>query len=356
MKKSLMMLCALPLFGCDEAVPSADEPDSSDVTPETDATSPDVPDVEDVAAADAGEDTPDAVPDAEPDLEEDIEIEVPPDAPADTPDVGDADASDALGADAEDVADTGTACDGEDEVCDEGYVCIDGACQFELSEETWAESDFDITEPEELASIFEIFKTFASDVKFLVLDFDVLSGSVDAEYGTANIIDEEVEPVTVAWQTPEDIDTVRFAPARDADPLAGDSWRSDTFLYELRASATIEFPGAGTITADFGLDALDVTIQVWVHPEIEEGMTGQLVGIVTREETESRDLGTAEEFERFEFLLCDDGDYEPGVEWQLSDVLDCNGAALDADSDGDGVNDGYRVVIDAIFEPAELVP
>lgn len=348
-----MMLCALPLLGCDEPIPGGDESDTSDVSADAAGDAADVADVADVAAPDAEADAPDDAPDLAPDLEEDVEVEVSPDAPSDVSDVSDVpDASDA-DADADAI---GTACDGDDDACDEGYVCIDGACQIDLSEETWAESDFDITEPEELTSIFEIFKTFASDVKFLVLDFGVHSGSVDAAYGTANIIDEEAEPITVSWQTPDDLDSVVFAPARDEDPLAGDSWRSDSFLYELRASATIEFPGAGTISADFGLDALDVTIQVWARPEIPNGMTGQLVGIVTREETESRDLGTAAEFERFEFLLCDDGDYEPGLEWQLSDVLDCNGAVMDADSDGDGINDGYRVVIDAILEPASLVP
>jgi hypothetical protein len=271
----------------------------------------------------------------EPDVESDAELDAEPDV----------------------EPDTGLDCTDDDAICEDPYVCVDGACQIDVSESTWAESDFDITEPEELTRIFEIFKSFATDVKFMVLDLDALSGSIDARYGVADILDETISPVEVSWQDLADTGAITFDPARGEDsPLDGDSWISGLFLYELRAAATIEFPGFDEINANFGLDAEQVTIQLWFNPLDPDRGVARLTGIVTREETESRDLGTRDEFDRFDALFCETAGYDPGIDWQLADILDCNDAVLDADANGDGILDGYRIVIDADFEPALLLP
>ena len=347
-----MILAAMGLLACDEPVSVSSDAASTDVTSDSDGSLADVADaLDDGAAPDTLEDT--AAPDTpgdrpEPDSTPDLGPEIEPDTDFDLPEID---------ADAIDTGDRGIDCGEDMEICEDPYVCIDGACQIALGESTWAESDFDITEPEELTRIFELFKAFATDVKFMVLDFGVLSGSVDALYGTADLIDESVSPVQVSWQDLAETHTLGFVPFRDESaPLAGDSWVSEEFLYELRASATIEFPGLDPIVADFGLDALQVTIQLWLDPLVPDHMSGRLTGLVTRVETESRDLGTREAFDGFDALFCDVAGYDPGPEWQLSDVLDCNEAVLDADADGDGTLDAYRVVIDAQFEVADLLP
>ena len=49
--------------------------------------------------------------------------------------------------------------------------------------------------------------------------------------------------------------------------------------------------------------------------------------------------------------------FEPeGDVWLLADLLDCNGAPLDVDTNGDGSFDAYRALIAAEFERVALVP
>lgn len=355
MKTQIVLIAALSLMACDEAVPGQNDTGSTDVSEDTTA------DVAVDVAEDLQDADPDAEPDAEPDVEPDVEIDAEPDVEPDAvvdaePDV-EFDAEPDADVEPEVVEDTGLDCGDDPDICEAPYVCIDGACQIDVSESTWSESDFDITEPEELTRIFEIFKSFATNVKFMVIDFGELSGSVGALYGVADIIDETVSPVEVSWQALAEPGEISFVPARDDDsPLEGDSWISGVFLYELRAAATIEFPGFDEISANFGLDAEQVTLQMWFNPlDLDRG-TARLTGIVTREEAENRDLASRDEFDGFDALFCETAGYDPGLDWQLADILDCNGAIMDADVDDDGTLDGYRVVIDAEFSPAILLP
>ena len=122
---------------------------------------------------------------------------------------------------------------------------------------------------------------------------------------------------------------------------------------ELRASAVVEFPGLEPVSADFGLDALDVSLLLTLF-EFEAQSLVTLSGVVTREEAESRNMLDSDALPGFAGLFCSIA-WDPGEIWNLSDVLDCNEAPMDIDYDRDGTMDAYRVVVDAGFEPALLV-
>lgn len=343
--RTSLPVALLLLAACDE-----DPPNAADTTDTTTAD----------ATTDAGADTAaDAVEDAPEEVTPDAEVDTAPDVVADTaedtaPDIEDtADTMDA--ADVE-VVDAGSSCADDPLICSAPYTCMDDVCRIPLADTTWAESNFDIDEPEELTALFRTFKSFANDVRFLVLDFGAGGNALPGQYGTADIVsEEEGELMRVAYQHEGAFvgNVIVRATETDDAPLAGNAWITDPFFYELRATAVIDFPGAEPINASFGLDAQDVEITLAVNEDGTEA-EGLLIGVVTREEAEGRSMMDDEDFP--ENLFCSRYDIEPesGV-WHLSDVLDCNDAEMDIDVDLDGTNDAYRVVISAEFEPATLV-
>lgn len=352
---ALVVGLSLSLAACDEDPPSDGTDTSADVVEDASE------DVGVDTAEEVGEDaSEDIAEDTAPDAVEDT-TDTAPDVVEDTADTA-PDVTDTAPEVIEDVVDeevvevdAGVDCSVED-TCEDPYVCIEGVCRIPLADSTWAESDFDIVEPEELVRVFEFLKSFAPGVKFLVLDLGAGPTPVNGTYGTANIVDEETSPIQVAYQpewTPGDI---TFRPmASDEAPLDGDGWLSDPFFYELRAVAEVSFPGIDPIRAEFGIDAEEVEISIRFYADEEDNTTAQLVGHVTREEAENRTMAGRDEIPGFAGLFCISASYDPGDEWNLSDILDCNGALMDVDTDGDDEMDAYRVVISAVFESAELV-
>lgn len=338
------------------------------------------PDAEDdtSAASDAQRDADeesDASEDAAPDVDAAIDADVAEDAEVDssadardaTTDAADADAALQDASDApEDAAESDVAADtapsdagaGCSAGCVPPYMCITGVCQLPLAGTAWAEQEFEIVEPEELVAVFGLIKDLAIGVRFLAFDVNDLPGAdLPALYGAVDELDTAVVPPEVSWQEPDELGVVRFRPDRPDDaPLAGDRWITDAFAYDLSARVTIELPGLPTQVASLGLDVVDARIGITL-PSEGDIATGSAAGIITRAEAESREMFDSEEVAPLRALLCaDDRTYEPeGDVWHLSDLLDCNGAPLDVDTDDDGENDAYRALIAAELERVQVV-
>jgi hypothetical protein len=73
--------------------------------------------------------------------------------------------------------------------------------------------------------------------------------------------------------------------------------------------------------------------------DYESITTGALYGVILREEAENRPITV-------DSLSCVFVCSQPctGIT-RLAGLLDCNGAQLGADANGDGVNDGYRLIL-----------
>lgn len=273
------------------------------------------------------------------------------------------DGSDDIATDTADPPDTlppvdaGTDCSGGT-ACESPYLCIEGVCRFPIANLTFAEERFALVEPAQLSRLFNLLRTFAPDVAFFVLQTgpDNLSPQ-PAAYGVADIRNEAVLPVEVAWQTPAALESLSFHPVPEpAAPLAGWQWDSDPFTYRLNATATLTLPGRPPEPYTFGFNALQVVASF--RPFGPDGPpTVVLRGLVSRAETESRLLGSDASFSPLRSLFCSQSSYEsPSPNWQLSDILDCNNAPLNADIDGDGILDGYNLTVEATLRPAVIVP
>jgi hypothetical protein len=289
------------------------------------------------------------------------------DAPSDAPDGSGADAAvdvaDGSGEpDADVVEDTGpppdagTDCTDDPSVCELPYTCMGGVCRLSLSDRGYAERDFGIVEPEELTRLFTVLKGLAADVRFIALDMEVDPGSdeITTEGGSADLLNADTLPVTVRWQ-PLPRNTIVFRPnIEEGAELDGDTWISDPAFYIIDTILTIDFGTPQTVRAGFDIEQMSIKLQL--NSASEEAI-GEITGLVTRAEAESRVMIDAVDFPTFATLFCSDRSFEPddGL-WHMSDVLDCNGAPLDADIDGDGTNDAYGMIIAASFNAAVFLP
>jgi len=311
--------------------------------------------VDDVEVADAGLD-----PDA-PDAPDAVDAPDAPDA-VDALDLGDdldqaADDDSRLFVDedftiVDEPEDVGTACDSH-EACEAPYVCAEGVCTLELSTASFVEQTYTVREPEELAHIFDFVKSFAVDVAFLALEVsdEGVTSRRPARYGAADRVVIPGEPLRYEWQFPRR-DRVMLTPVRGPSELWGHAWESNIFQWNLEAHVVLdEF----RVDTTFGFVAEQTQIYLEFSDDIQVA-TGEFRGVVTRQEAEERVFGDTE-FEPFRPLLClEHPDLLPlGEDWSLADLLDCNAAPLDVDSNGDGVLDGYRTIFDIRVEPATIV-
>ena len=256
----------------------------------------------------------------------------------------------------------GLDCSEDAAICDAPFECLEGICRLPIAGITEADVDFEFTQPEELDSIFSLFKAFTNGVKFFVMDVDLESpifNRFGARYGSADIISEN--PIEVAWQGPDDLESIFFTPHTPVDGLDdGRSWVTEPFTYKLRTSAQIQF-GTFQNDADIALDILDAVV---VYRMMETGVPSLATvnGVLTREEAEYRELGTHDELEGImaNFVCVEVPDFVPEptdgeIKWHLSDVLDCNTAALDLDYNGDGTMDAYAIELEVEMATADLV-
>jgi len=188
------------------------------------------------------------------------------------------------------------------------------------------------------------------------------SGRIPARYGSVDLVDTEVTPILVSWQDLPVNPSVLFEPQRDEDGRGdGATWQTIPFDLQLIAFVSFDFAGFGSFSGEIGFDAIDVVLEVTL---LEDATQSQLImrGSFTREEAESRFMARYEDFRQLIPLLCRaDRDYVPAevpgqvLAVRLSDILDCNGAEMNVDTDGDGEMDAYHTEIVATMVPAQLV-
>jgi hypothetical protein len=250
--------------------------------------------------------------------------------------------------------DSGTACD-TPELCEGEFDCVEGVCTLDPAGRTYVEQSYRIREPAEVTHVFDFIKTFAADVAFFMLDVSEQGdpGRRPARYGTADrLIVPDTLDIVYAWQFPE-IDRLMLTPVRGPGGLRGDVWESNQFQWNLRAHVVLEDLNVDEI---IGFVAEYASVRIEFADDMEDGR-GEFRGVVTRREAEDRYFGSSA-FEPFRAIICTEHPnlVPPGERWSLADIMDCNATPLDVDINGDGVLDGYNMIVDFLVEPAVLAP
>jgi hypothetical protein len=354
-----LSVCLLALAACGDDAPSADptptpQPDASGTTPDGGGATPD-PDTVSDTAENPDTEPPDVAPPGP-------DVQVEPDT-AEVPDT--LPEPDAVEPEPDPLPfEPAAACGDDLPACALPYSCIEGWCRLPLAGRTLVElpDRFEILQPEEITNLFADLKRFAVNNRFLAIapvPNPIDPAELEAEYGAVDLVDEEDSPIAVRWQYFLR-NRIVFRPVTpDEGPIDPRAWRSDEFAYDLTARVDIELPFVERIVAEIGFDAQKVTIDL-VLDETGFGGTGELRGLLTREEAESRIINSDAELGPGRILLCP----SPVPEWELpedglwrmSSIFDCNGAELDGDVNDDGTNDSYVLQIAILFEAAALVP
>lgn len=353
----LSACCAITLAACgDDAATGENADTGTSDTAETDTSRPE-PDVRDDndAETEVGDVASDTAADATADAGEGSGASDAGDVSSGSGDAS-SDATPDVEEDTGPPPDAGTDCLSDPTVCELPYTCMGGVCRLSMSGRAFAERDFRIVEPEELTNLFGVLKELASDVRFVALEMEVdpNSDEIFANAGSADLIDGTVVPMQVRWQ-PLPRNLITFRPYEDdGAPLDGDRWVSDPTFYVIDTIVEVDFGTPQIVRAGFDIEELSILLTL---NSASEEATGELTGFVTRAETESRVMIEASAFPTFALLFCRERGYEPldGL-WHMADVLDCNGAVLDSDLDGDTVNDAYAMRIAASFNAAVFVP
>lgn len=250
--------------------------------------------------------------------------------------------------------DAGTACSDEPEICEEPYVCVQGVCTLDISGRSYVEQSYQITQPEQLAHVFDFVKTFAADVAFLMMDISE-EGDLwrrPTRYGTGDrLVLPDTLDVVYAWQFPTH-DRFLLTPVRGESGLTGHAFESNVFQWNLKAHIVLE---ELRVDVTFGFVAELSQVYVEFSDDLAVG-TGEFRGIITRREAENRVIGDTE-FEPFRAVVCQEHpDLVPlGEDWRLADILDCNSTPMDVDLNGDGILDGYTTVVAMRVEPARIL-
>ncbi|MEO1268357.1 MAG: hypothetical protein AAFX99_09675 [Myxococcota bacterium] len=226
--------------------------------------------------------------------------------------------------------------------CEEGRICLEGVCTFVPEGQTFVETNYVLEEPEEISAVVSVLKGFVGQTGFFMTDIAPLADNdtLLVTYGggdPAGPIMDGVTP-TYRWQRPDELPTFSMSPYADPErPLAGESWMSEVFDYEL--VALFEFDGQQN---RIGLEVLDTVVEMRFSPGEERITRGFITGFITRQEAEDRWLNFGSD--------CDEGvgslccivsvgvcpTYNCSDDPELGDiaaVLDCNGAEMDADLD-----------------------
>lgn len=257
------------------------------------------------------------------------------------------------------------ACDDEappaEDGCLPGWLCMDGLCRVPLQGQVYGETEFEILQPMSLGRLLDTFKGLA-DATFLVLDGrrgENEERVIQVRYGAADFVDQNQIPPQVRWQLglfgDEQIDETFMKPAPEEEFRGHRRWVTvEPFRYRLAGIAQV-----GNQRAGFEMPAEQVTFDVTF--DVDTHGAGIVVeGLVTREEAETRRLGTRDDIVLLDFLmrgeLCSVNNYQPaGEEWMLADVLDCNEVEMDRDFSGDGELDAYFVRIQGRLARMQLV-
>ena len=250
--------------------------------------------------------------------------------------------------------DSGTDCSDEPDICVAPYTCVQGVCTLDIAGLSFVEQSYQITQPPELAHVFDFVKTFAADVAFLMMDISD-EGEYwrrPTRYGSGDrIVLPDTLDVVYAWQFPVQ-DRFILTPVRGDNGLTGHVFESNVFQWNLKAHVVLE---ELRVDVTFGFVAELSQVHIEFNDDLSVG-TGEFRGIITRREAENRYIGDTE-FEPFRAVVCQTHpDLVPlGEDWRLADILDCNSAPMDVDLNDDGILDGYTTIVAMRVEPARIL-
>jgi len=244
------------------------------------------------------------------------------------------------------------------EDCSGNTTCIDGVCTLNPEGRAYVEYNYVLQEPEELTTVVSVLKGFLAGTGFFMTAFSARAedDTMMVTYGGGDRVMAVPDGYDqYAWQFPPDT-LPAFQVSRYADPndpLQDAVWESEVFDYRL--VAVFEFMD---VRSEVGFVAKSATVQLRFSEDLDRIEDGVLEGYITREESESRFLNLNDPNCFLTLGVCPSFDCANDPPLQtLADVLDCNGAVLDADIDPDiEGHDAYRAVIYFQSNRVEIQP
>lgn len=208
----------------------------------------------------------------------------------------------------------------------------------------YAETSFRVQSPASLARAFDALAITAGETRLFVNVFTQGEAGVMVRYGAA-----DADGVgSVRFQDPAFQRDFAIAPSRE-DPAV---LVSDPFTYVLSANTASPLGGAGKYR--LGLTAMEAVWSARPDASLQTLSEGRLRGVITRTEAETRKLSLGALCP----LVCgltSSACAGQGVT-HLAGLFDCTDTKPDTDLDGDGVADGYRLVIAFESEQTALTP
>jgi hypothetical protein len=197
----------------------------------------------------------------------------------------------------------------------------------------YADTEYNLERPQALVAAYGVLTSGTGDTTRLFVN-QLRAGDAGAEvlYGAADVVDGGL-----VWQKPPALP--RSFPV-GVSATGERMFASTPFKYTLEARVPNPLNPASVFRVY--LESEQTVWSATFSADYQEITTGALYGIVTRAEAERRPLAIGS----LECLLvCTDlGACGSGIT-SLAGLLDCNSAQLDADANGDGTNDGYRLIV-----------
>jgi hypothetical protein len=195
----------------------------------------------------------------------------------------------------------------------------------------YAETEYNLERPAALVTAYGVLTAgVGSGTRLFVNHLHLRDAGATVAYGAVDVVDGGM-----VWQKPP------AQPNTFPIGLAGERmFVSNPFKYILEARVPNPLNSASVFR--IYLESEQTVWSASFSSDYENIVTGALYGVVTRAHAESRPLSLG----ALECLaVCTDlGACTTGIS-TLAGLLDCNDAQLDADVNGDGTNDGYRLIV-----------
>jgi hypothetical protein len=204
----------------------------------------------------------------------------------------------------------------------------------------YAESEFVLQQPAALQKAFASLAMVNNDTRLFVIQPYTSDAGSEVRYGAADRVDGGL-----VWQKPP-AHPRSFALA--ASQQNGQTLVSAAFAYVLEARVPL---AAGKVFRLY-LEAEQAVFRATFNMDFSEISSGELRGVLTREQLEHRPLDLASctaACAAKNLSVC-----SQSSELQLAVAFDCNGQQPDVDTDGDGSLDGYLLLLS--FESRAVAP
>jgi hypothetical protein len=196
---------------------------------------------------------------------------------------------------------------------------------------------FALTQPEALATAFSVLAADTQDVRLFANDIQSEDGKLGVDYGAVFL-----ESAGARFQYPKTVGHFRIAPSKDAS----NTFVSEPFDYRLKA--WVPSPTDPQVGYLLELSSRQAVWAATFNTDFSAITKGSLRAAVLRSEAETAPF----EVDAIGcFAVCkNDGACIPSGLSVLSELLDCNDAQPNVDTDGNGTKDAYRLSIDFTSE------